>query len=68
MEVSWCSVDETNKINKIKVNGVDYEIEDSNKATKTSQLVNDTQYVNEIYIDALALSNSEIEDIINNFV
>ena len=61
-------MDESNKINKITVNGIKYEIEDSNKATKTSELVNDSEYVDETYIDALAITNIEIEEIINGFV
>ena len=61
-------MDESNKINKIKVNGVDYTIEDPNKATKTSQLVNDSEYIDKPYVDALAISNTEIEEIINGFV
>lgn len=57
-----------NKINKIAVNGVEYDIEDASKATKTSELENDSEYVNQTYIDTMAITNSEIEEIINKFV
>lgn len=60
-------MDDTNKINKITVNGVEYEIEDSSKATKTSELTNDSKYVNEKYVEDMALTNLEIEEILNNF-
>lgn len=60
-------MDETNKINKITVNGVEYDIEDANKATKTSELTNDSKYVNEKYVEDMALTNLEIEEILNNF-
>lgn len=61
-------MDETNKINKITVNGIEYKIEDSEKATKTSELTNDSEYVDETYIEDMALTNSEIDEILNNFV
>lgn len=61
-------MDEPNKINKIAVNGIEYDIEDSSKATKTSELENDSEYVNQTYIETMAIPNSEIEEIINRFV
>lgn len=61
-------MDEVNKINKITVNGIEYEIEDSKKATKTSELTNDSEYVDETYIEDMALTNSEIDEILNNFI
>lgn len=35
-------------INKININGIDYDIEDKNKATKTSQLENDSKFISQL--------------------
>jgi len=35
--------------------------------TKTSELTNDSKYVNEKYVEDMALTNLEIEEILNNF-